>query len=79
MKKSILQSKEVKEGVDRVLEGAIKAGNELKNLLKKARERFENADEETKRKVVKGVVGAVAALTAIIGVRKIAKRRRAKK
>jgi len=78
MKKKKFQSREVQQKIDKVLHGAIKAGDELKKILQKARNKFESADEETKKKVVMGVAGAVAALTAIIGIKKITKKSRKK-
>ena len=78
MKKKKSQSREVRQNIDKVLHGVIYAGNELKSLLRKARDKFEEADEETKKKVVMGVAGAVAALTAIIGIKKITKKTRKK-
>lgn len=76
MKKNISRPYINNEKVDKVLQEAVKMGNELKSFLLKARDKFENADEKTKKKVVMGVFGAAAALAAIVGAKKIAKRGR---
>ena len=74
MKKNTFQPKKAYEKADEVLEKAVKIGNELKSLLRKAKEKFESADEKTKKKVVVGVMGAAAALIAIMGAKKIGKK-----
>lgn len=65
-----------RENVDHVIHEMGKVGGQLKSLVKYAKNRFDQADEKTKKKVLQGFAGAAAVLAALIGARKIAKRRK---
>ncbi|MFH1523246.1 MAG: hypothetical protein ABIE43_05550 [Patescibacteria group bacterium] len=53
----------------------IKKGiDEVKKLITQAKDKYESADEKTKKKVVAGVVGAAAILAGAIGLKAIKKK-----
>lgn len=65
-----------KENIDKVIHEMAKIGGQVKSLAQYAKNRFEQADEKTKKKILQGFVGATAVLTTIIGLRKIRKIRK---
>ena len=68
--------KETNEHIDRVLGEILKIGGKMKLFVKNAKEKFDSADEKTQKRIVTGLAGATAVLTAIIGAKKISKRRK---
>lgn len=71
MKKSNVDIRQTREKFDEAVQKVKKIGDDLKNAVKRTKEKFENADSQTKKKIVLGIAGAVAALTALIGAKKI--------
>jgi hypothetical protein len=61
--KSKPKKTEEKELKDLVMTGF----DELKNVMRQAKQKFEKADPEVKKKVVAGVVGAAALLAGALG------------
>ncbi len=64
-----------KENIDRVIHEMGKVGGEMKNLVHYAKEKFDKADEKTKKKILTGLAGATAVLAAIIGMKKLRKKK----
>jgi hypothetical protein len=56
-------------------EMAHKAIDEMHDLMKKAKEKFESADEKTRKKIITGVVGATALIAGVIGLKKSRKKK----
>ena len=56
--------------------GAIHKGvDEIHDLLKRAKEKYEMADDKTKKKIVAGIAGSAALIAGIIGLKKHGKRK----
>ncbi len=55
---------------DKIKQGAA----ELKRLALKAKDKYDQSDEKTKKKILAGVVGAAALLTGVIGLRALKKK-----
>ena len=64
-----------KENIDRVIHEMGKVGGEMKNLVHYAKEKFDKADDKTKKKILTGLAGATAVLAAIIGMKKLRKKK----
>jgi len=63
---------------DRVKEDMKKAGDDLINLAKDAKVKFDKADDATKKKIVAGVAGAVGLIGAAVGLSKMRKKKKSK-
>ena len=48
-----------------------KWGNEIGNMVKKAKTKYDQSDDKTKKKVIAGVAGAAALLAGAIGYKKM--------
>lgn len=64
-----------KEHIDRVIQEMGKIGGELKSFVKYTKEKFDKADEKTKKKIITGLAGAAAVLAAIIGIKKMRRKK----
>lgn len=65
-----------KENFDRTVDEMSKIGGEAKKMIFHAKARFDRADEKTKKKILAGLAGATAVLAAIIGVRKMRRKKK---
>ena len=73
-KKAVAKSKkaEEKELKDLVMQGF----DELKGVMRQAKEKFDKADDQTKKKVVAGVVSSAALLAGVLGLKAKKKHRK---
>lgn len=62
-------SKNIKEEIH-------KMGDELEKLAKKAKTKYDKADDKTKKKIIAGVAGAAALIAGAIGVKKITNKKK---
>lgn len=64
--------KKIKEAKEKIHEATDKIGE----LISKARDKYEQADPATKKKVAKGVIAAAAVLAGVIGIKKVLKKKK---
>ena len=60
-----------KENIDTLIKEMQKVGGELKSIVKYTRNKFEGADEKTKKKILAGLAGAAAVLAVLLGAKKM--------
>lgn len=61
---------------EEVMEKMHEGFNEVAKLVKSAKEKYAQADEKTKKKVIAGVAGAVAILAGVIGAKALRKKKK---
>jgi hypothetical protein len=76
MKKQKKSPPKQKSKAENVLDEIINIGNDLKSLAVAAKEKFDKADDKTKKKIMAGLASVGALLVAAAGVKKIKKMRR---
>lgn len=65
-----------KENFDQMVDEMSKIGGEAKKMIFHAKARFDGADEKTKKKILAGLAGATAVLAAIVGMRKMRRKKK---
>jgi hypothetical protein len=74
--KKTKSKKSTKCSDDKIKEKVHEVADELGGLIKKAKAKYDQADEKTKKKVIAGIAGAGALLAGIIGAKAIKKKRK---
>ncbi|MEI7498124.1 MAG: hypothetical protein WCK11_02475 [Candidatus Falkowbacteria bacterium] len=74
-KKPSAKTKE-QEVVDEVVHTLRHAAERLASSVKEAKDRYDRADEKTKKKIIAGMAGAAAFIAAAIGVKKALKKKK---
>lgn len=65
--KNFLDNDKIKKGIE-----------DLGLLVKKAKEKYEQADDKTKKKIIAGVAGSIAVIAGAIGISKMAGKKKEK-
>ena len=61
---------------EKVYEEIHKLGDELMDLAKNAKAKYQKADPKTKKKIIAGVAGATALIAGVIGLKKATKKKK---
>lgn len=72
-KKNFIAEKITKDNMDKLISEMGKMGGRVKSLVSYAKEKFENADEKTKKKIFTGLAGATAVLAVLVGAKRLKK------